>query len=523
MYSESETTGPTKSSSPPVEVELKLVTDAEGISALAETPVLGGRPTVRRIESTYYDTADRRLAGRGIALRVRKVGRRYIQTIKTAGKGSAGGLSRRGEWEWPVTSATPDLSVIDDHAVVGMLGLIRPNELRAVYSTKVRRSTHILRLADTTIELALDDGEIVAGSRRQPLHEVELELQEGDIERLYEVALDLHYQHPLGIDPRSKAARGEALAADSAPAPRFQSPVDLPPDVTVDDGLAAMLGDCLTQWTENLPAALDGTDPEGIHQARVALRRLRSAVQLFRPVIGAADHTSLKNQVRDIAGAMGPARDLDVFIDEILGPVAAAMPDDQSLVLLGKAAETLRQNGYQQAHTALAGPQATEMALRVGHWIATRGWRQQPYSPMVEWLDRPMVDLADKLLHKRLRAVLKRGRGFKGLPEAERHEVRIATKKLRYAVDFCSPLYEARSTKSFFKQLKRLQTLLGHLQDQAMAASVLGQLESEEQGPDLARAIGLVSGWHAHAMTTLAAETNAEWNAFTKTKPFWHE
>ena len=162
------------------------------------------------------------------------------------------------------------------------------------------------------------------------------------------------------------------------------------------------------------------------------------------------------------------------------------------------------------------------MALSAGHWIASRGWREQPYSPIVEWLDSPMVQLADRLLQKRLRAVRKRGRRFAHLSLPDRHEVRIATKKLRYAVDFCAPLYDASSTKPFVKQLKRLQSLLGLLQDQAMAVSVLNQLAPNGSNADLARAAGLVAGWHGHAMVSLGPQTNAEWRKFSRTKPFWH-
>ena len=508
--------------SAPVEIELKLATDADGLAALSDAPELDGQSSVRRLDSTYFDTRDRRLTARGITLRVRKIGRRYVQTIKTAGKGSAGGLSTRSEWEWPVDGPKPDLSVIDDHNVIGLIGLVRPQELQAVFGTRVRRTIRTLEFGGAQIEVALDDGEVVAGRRRQPLHEVELELLAGDVDPLYELALALNRRHTLSIDPRSKAARGEALANGSAPQPKFQSSIDLPGDVTVDDGLALILGNCLTHWTENLPAVREGDDPEGIHQARVALRRLRSALQLFRPVIGAAEIEPLKHRLRALGNAMGPARDADVFIDEMLGPVATAMPQETSLAVLKQAAEAWRREGYAEARMTLDGPEATEMALSMGHWIALRGWRQQPYSPTVEWLDRPMVDLADQLLQRRLRAVLKRGRGFANLPADARHEVRIAMKKLRYAVDFCAPLYPSPATKLFFKHLKRLQSLLGHLQDQAMTEAALSHLGGDGADAKLQRAVGLIAGWHAHAMVDLSTRTNAEWTAFKSAKPFWH-
>lgn len=506
----------------PVEIELKLATDANGLAVLGQSPELDGRSSVRRLDSTYFDTKDRRLTARGITLRVRKIGRRYVQTIKTAGRGSAGGLSQRNEWEWPVDGPKPDLSAIDDHSVIGLIGLVRPQELQPVFGTRVRRTIRVLDFGGAEIEVALDDGEVVAGRRRQALHEIELELLNGDIDRLYELALALNRRHALRIDPRSKAARGEALATGHAPQPRFQSSIDLPSGVTVDDGLAMILGNCLTHWTENLPAVLEGDDTEGIHQARVALRRLRSALQLFRPVIGAAEIEPLKQQLRALGNAMGPARDADVFIDEMLGPVATALPQETSLAVLKQAAGDWRREGYEQARAALDGRQATEMALQMGHWIALRGWRQQPYSPTVEWLDRPMVDLADQLLQRRLRAVLKRGRGFAGLGADARHEVRIAMKKLRYAVDFCAPLYPSPATKLFFKYLKRLQSLLGHLQDQAMTEAALSRLVGDGADAMLQRAVGLVAGWHAHAMVDLSTRTNAEWRAFKGAKPFWH-
>ncbi len=139
--------------------------------------------------------------------------------------------------------------------------------------------------------------------------------------------------------------------------------------------------------------------------------------------------------------SLGPARDWDVFLSELLAPVGAARADDADLARLAEAAEAARASGYAQARAAIEAPSYTRYMLQLRHWIEARGWRDAATERGAAWLDRPIVDFAAHVLGKRQRKALKLGRQFAQLSAEDRHKVRIALKKLRYATEFFETLY----------------------------------------------------------------------------------
>ena len=209
-----------------------------------------------------------------------------------------------------------------------------------------------------------------------PLAELELELIEGKPATLFQLALELDRLTPLHVETSSKAARGYALTSGEPPAWHKAAPLALERDATVDTALEAILRDCLRHWTTNEAAALDGSDPEAIHQLRVAIRRLRSVFSVFGKVIPPEDLAWLKPEAKRIVTSLGQARDWDVFLTELLSPVQAARPDDPDLTLLRHAAEEARAEGYATARAAIRDPAYTSFVLRFAEWIETRGWRR---------------------------------------------------------------------------------------------------------------------------------------------------
>ena len=215
-------------------------------------------------------------------------GRRYLQTLKSDDTG--GLVAYRGEWQTPLGSAEPDLGLLPAEASEVLDGLVAPGELRSLFTTRVRRQTRRLAAGanggpPSLIEAALDLGAIEANGRSQPIAEIELELLEGSPKALYDLALELDALTPLQVETRSKSVRGYTLAGGEPPAAQKALPVELKRRTTVDAALGTILRACVQHWCANEAAALDGRDPEGVHQMRVALRRLRSALALFRRLI----------------------------------------------------------------------------------------------------------------------------------------------------------------------------------------------------------------------------------------------
>jgi inorganic triphosphatase YgiF len=515
-----------------VEIEIKLCGEPDSLKRVfSGAPILDrstGRAATRRLDNVYYDTEDQRLRARGLAFRVRKEGRRYYQTLKSNDVECM--AAYRGEWQNPLHSAAPDLALMPEGGRAALDGAVDPDDLRPVFATRVRRTMQRVATTDhagrpSLIEAALDFGGIEANGAKLPIAEIELELLEGSPEALYALALELDALAPLRLETRSKSARGYALAAGAPPAWHKAEPPALAADATVDQAIQAILRKCLQHWCANEAAALDGSDREGVHQMRVAIRRLRSAFSVFGRLIDPAQRARLSDQAKVIVSGLGPARDWDVFLAELLAPVRAARPDDAGLSRLAAAAEAARAQGYAQARAAIGTRAYTRYLLQLGRWIEASAWRDQPTERGMAWLDRPIVEFATHLLGRRLRKALKRGQDFAQLSAEERHRLRIALKKLRYATEFFEALYPEKQTRPYLAALKDLQDGLGHLNDVAVAQRLIGSLLDGAEGngdrAGLEGAAGLVLGWHARGVADLEPAILLAWQEFADRPAFW--
>jgi inorganic triphosphatase YgiF len=512
------------------EIELKLRVDPQDLARFRNSSAFAGtqaRATSQDLESVYFDTEDFALRQRGVTLRVRKKGKSYIQTLKIANE-HAGGVFSRGEWESPVTGPLPDLAAIDDPEALGYLSAVNADELKPVFASHIKRVVRMLNGADgqpgdTVIEVAVDQGELrTTDGTVLPIAEVELELKGGAPQALFDLALKLTEVAPVRVETRTKAERGYALVAGEAESSVKAQKLELKLEHTAEQALASIMRNCLSHTVLNEASALKGEDPEGIHQMRVALRRLRSALGLFRDLMPADQYEFLGGEVKWLAGELGNARNWDVFLADLLAPVEEALDRDKPTEALHSAALASRAKGYEQARAAILSPRYTVLLLRLGGWLESRSWRQQPLSEEAAQLFAPVTELADGLLAKRHRKARKRGANFAKLPPEERHQLRIALKKLRYAAEFFRSLYDDKQVARYLKRLSALQDDLGHLNDVATAETLMDKLEGEsaETGPWRIGG-GIVIGWHARGVTQLEPQLVSDWEKFAKASPFW--
>jgi CHAD domain-containing protein len=299
--------------------------------------------------------------------------------------------------------------------------------------------------------------------------------------------------------------------------------VEIDRQVTGDDALAGIIRHCISHMIANEACVAAGADPEGVHQMRVALRRLRSALVLFRPFVPAEQYDWLNTEVKWLAGSLGDARDWDAYTAALLAPVRSSLPDAEELQALAAAVETAQRRSYSAAQKAVDSVRYTILLLRLQGWLEARAWHNQDVSEETAALFRPVADLADKLLSKRHRSVCKRGRHFSTLAPEERHEVRKALKKLRYSVEFFHNLYAGKRLKQYLERLEALQDDLGHLNDVATAQGLTERLKKEnpQDGGDWRIGCGMVIGWHTQATGILEPHLIEHWQRFTEAKPFW--
>jgi CHAD domain-containing protein len=269
-----------------------------------------------------------------------------------------------------------------------------------------------------------------------------------------------------------------------------------------------------------VPAAEDGRNPEGVHQLRVSLRRLRAALDLMRSLSASSRLEALCADARWLAQSLSSARDRDVFLTATLPVIAKGCPGIGGFAALGEIVEKQRQLAYRKLRQALGERRCATLVLGLGEWIETRGWRSDASAETLGQLVEPAIDFAGHVLSERHAKVLKRGRHFKQLPAERRHRLRLALKKLRYSVDFLLPLYDERkSARKYARSLAALQEELGHFNDMATTTALLAGLDMEQT--DGAIAAAAITGWQAHAMAGIEAPLRKAWRDFARTETPW--
>jgi triphosphatase len=502
------------------EIELKLIAPAEALAAVRAHPAVAaaarGRMRTRQLVSTYYDTPGRDLAAAGVALRLRRAGARWLQTVKGEGTAAAG-VHRRTEFEWRLSAPKLDTTKLI-RTPWRKLFASTNGRYQPVFATAVRRSELPLAFADgTRATLCLDIGEIRAGHRRAPLTEIEVELEHGDPSRLFELASALAADLPVRVTHSSKAERGYALARGASPSPRKARPVELPAEATREAALAAIATECIAQIEANAEAMLAHDNPEYLHQLRVGWRRLRSLLKLAAPFAPVESLAPLEEELRWLGSVLGPARDYDVFGLETLPKVAAEFRGRREIARL-RARVTRRQRQLSGiAREAVATPRFQQLLLALGAFFATLA--RAPASEPAPTLAR---DWIGPVLQQRHDKLSKRARRIHRVGAADRHRARVAAKKLRYAAEFFAPLFSAKRAEAYIAALSKLQSVLGRLNDFEIAGKLLDEIAPADDGPPgVAHAIGIVRGWLAASVAPELKRLRKASRAFAKCEPFW--
>jgi len=440
----------------PDELELKLTLRPRDANALESAGPMAGTPRKARQRSIYFDTSDHRLLQAGLSLRIRRSGRKRIQTVKAGGAPSAG-LFARPEWERAVADDTP---IIDDTtpipALLGDLG----SGLAPVFVVNIERRAWDINEDSAIIELVLDRGEAVAGDRRSPVCEAELELKSGDPAALFALARKLDAAAPVRLGIQTKAERGYALLAPIMTAYKAE-PVLLSHDITAARAFQHIVRACLRQFRLNEDLFLTGHAPEALHQARVALRRLRSAFSIFMALLDDGVGAGLRDELGWLARELGEARSIDALLER--APPGA----------LRDHLETARQTAYARVDATLAAPRVRKLMLELTQWIMSGAW----LAAAADRRDQPARAFAGAALDRLRRKVKKHGRTLAEADDRARHEVRKDAKKLRYAAEFFIALFdrkrERRRYRHFIAALEDLQDELGMLNDMVTAPAVL--------------------------------------------------
>ena len=469
------------------EVELKLALAPRDEGALRAAAALAGIPaSTRRMVALYFDTPRHDLAQARIALRLRREGRRWIQTLKSAGR-STGGMHERSEWEFERTRASIDLSLFADTplAQVQDAGTLHERLVEVFRIDGTRTTWEIAPWPGTRVEVALDRGRVVARGRAEDFCEVEIERKEGDPGAAFDLASRLLEELDLRPSGITKAERGYRLALRRRLAPVKAAEIALDAKLTIAGAARVVIGAALDQLQANGEGVLATTNPEFVHQARVALRRMRSAMKTFGCAIGAQRAQAWRRAFGELGTALGTARDWDVLGTETLPRVLAAYGDPGMRRTMLAAATRRRRGERESARAAIRSRASAVIILELARWLALE--EEAP----VDAATGSLVEFAVKRIRKRHKLLLADAAQLEKLTPVERHQVRIDTKRLRYKVDALASLFPERRLERYLGVLGALQDALGHANDATTAGRLLAELDPREPFAAFAR------GWFA--------------------------
>lgn len=482
------------------ETELKLDVSEEGLAALDASGLLGACSGEADLHAAYFDTPGLDLWRNRLSLRIRREGRRTLQTIKQPAV-AGGGIAVRREWEMPVKPGEPP--VPDIRTPVPALLEKHGGGLEPVFEVIARRRTWQLASSDTKLEIAIDQGEVIAGGRQAPFSEIEIELLEGKPDAVFALARRMDAVAPLRLGVLAKAERGIRLLETEKDAEEAGH-VELSPDMPPAEAFTTIAHACLRQYRLNETILLARRSAEAVHQARVALRRLRSAMLLFRKLLPGEGTARLKDRIRALARTYGEARDFDVL---------AGAAEESSL---RAKLESARDDAYTRLEAALAGDAARHLMIDLAEWLAIGAWRADPATSALRGM--PLKLFAGKALDRLRRKVRRDGRHLAALGDEARHQFRKDVKKLRYGIEFLGWLFTGgkreRHRRKFLKALKKLQEELGSLNDLVTAESRFSALGLSET-PEGER---FLAAWRKQSLLRQAAGFRHD---LLEEKPFW--
>jgi triphosphatase len=499
----------------PQEIELKLEVEPRSLDDILAHPLLndatGEAPRTQFLHSTYFDTPDHALRQAGISFRIRRNGEQRIQTIKAPS--SRGGIAMtRNEWEQEVAGDEPDFRAATGTALEPFLEL--RHSIRPVFSVSAERTLRELFHGSSVIEVAADRGRIEGNSSALSFGELELELKTGGPEDLFDLALRLAEAAPLRLSFMTKAERGY-VSGSAEPTRRVKAgPVILKRKMTSAAAFQTIGASCLRHLMANEAIVRNAGEADAVHQMRVALRRLRAAVTLFKTVVQDDRQDRIRADLKWMAGVLGEARDLDVHIATVLEPAQAEHGHDEGYAELLADYRKRREQAYEKVQQTISSARFINGILETAAWIQAGPWLQNGHKASRQKRKRSVVELAQEELERRWRRILKRGRHLAELAPEDRHQVRIEIKKLRYAAEFFESLFKHKGAKkkrrAVLSGLEALQETLGELNDIAVGSEMTSSTAADAiRREQLSR------------IDELVATAETQYRDLARSDPFW--
>jgi triphosphatase len=497
---------PTETLKPEV-LELEFALPVSELARFARFPVLSalrqGRIGSYRVDIQWLDKAGGAVAGSGVLIEAPRRGPQRLVSL----------LPDR-EAAWHPGMVPEALATLNPKESQGS-DLNEPLIPLAAFTG--RRRSQKLILGNAVVGLSLLHGQLRSVLAEREVARLRLS---GPAPAVLDVARRLVSAFPLLPPDRSLAAEAFSLATALASGPQRHGAPDTTGAESVEACFTHAIGHLLGVALYFTPIARAGVGTEGVHQLRVALRRLRSVLKVFRPLTDNPQSRALDEALRDFLALLGPARDWDVFLVGIGRKMTALLPEDRRMRSLLRAAEAERQAAYQGLATALDGPAWRGVLLAGIAFLHGKPWRDGADPERLAALDAAPQDFAALTLGKRWRKLRKAGEDIEELEPDALHEMRLDAKRLRYAAEVLAPVFPSKATRRFQRNLSALQEELGLSNDASVARLLVRQLERDKDA-GRAWAIGIVEGWCLARATADRRAILEIWDKLEAKESFW--
>src|SRR5579871_1915597 len=481
--------------------------------------------------SVYYDTDDLKLYEAGVSLRSRNNGAGHHVQLVEFPNGATHCAPDRVEWEEIIFSDQPDFAAVTAHPYPSVLSEKVRHGLKPVFKSRVKRTSHVVARGASEIEVTVDDTKVDTGEQSSAFSEVEVALKRGEPAELFQYIWMLDETVPLRLAVEAEGARGYRLLKNEQEEIIKTAPIHLRAGMTSAHAFRVIAHSCLHQVAGNERAMCAG-NAVGLHQMRIGLRRLRTALSVFSGFLLDSQIETIKAEIRWMTGVLGPARDLVVFLTEVMLPLRREYREEAGLQSLYRSYSAQRARAYERARQAANSVRFRALMLELAAWIETGPWTMNQNEPARIARGRPIESFAVEELTRRRRKVKKEGKRLTALNPAERHELRIKVKKFRYAAEFFSKLFpgKKRRKRELLASLKKLQDALGDVNDVAVQAGLKGEIirgavkgrrTTAQKNQHRAFAAGLIIGHQKARLESLLNSAEDAYADFKDAKAFW--
>ena len=479
-------------------MDFELAADAESVAGLGRLKALSlcrdGKPRSQTVKIVWHDSPEHALLAGGLSLAEQR-GLWRLERIMP------GGDTWLPAQPPPVVADPPDLTAL-------------PAPLAPLAALDGRRTTSVHRFGDDSVTLTIEKGTLRAVTAERPVARIHLT---GDDTAVHAAAVLIAEVIPAAVPVHSVAAEAIALATGRPPPPRHHGAPTLPgslPDVPA--ALAHIIGHLtdVILATAPLTATLDEAGAEAVHQMRVAVRRARSAISIFRTAVQPGALDTINDRLRALGRQLGPSRDWDVFADETIPAIRQALAGDQRLQRLATAASRRRRDHRSALTAYLNSAEFRTLGIELAWFTAAGSWR----APLVE--NPPsLAGFSAMVLQHRWKKLVSSGKHMEDLDIAALHGVRLRAKRTRYAAEMFATLYHGKTAHRFIRRLSVLQQRLGVLNDGAVAMHLLEELGGASGRH--AYATGLVAGFMAARAGKIRPRIIVAFERFRKQSAYW--